>query len=463
MSKLQEQILQIVQARRLFRRGEKILVAVSGGADSMVLLHVLHELSAKNDWHLTVAHLNHQLRGRSSDADEKLVIRAAKKWKLPVVIERADVKGISSRSRLSLEMAARKIRHEFLVRTAARLNVRKIALAHHADDQVELFFLRLLRGSGSEGLSGMKWSSPSPANQRIQLVRPLLGQGKEMLREYAGAAKVPFREDASNASLDFQRNRIRHELLPLLRQKYQPALDTVILRLMDVLGAESAFLNKAAATLEVDGGEIEKVTGFDQLPVALQRRRIQAQLLERGVVPDFDLIERLRNSPAAVCCVGPEIAVKRDANGEIHLSSTESATANSDTLEFDIAGERGKVNFGNLHIQWSIESRPRVARLQRSAGQELFDADKVGRRIILRHWRAGDRFHPIGMGQPVKLQDLFTNQKIPRERRPDLVVATTETGEIFWVEGLRISEPFKLTPETRRQMRWQWAAGRSGA
>src|SRR6185312_8210942 len=133
-----------------------------------VLLQVLHALSKKNRWRITVAHLNHQLRGRSSDADERLVIRVAKKMGVAVVASRTDVKKLAQTGKLSLEMAARKARHEFLAQTAARLNISHIALAHHADDQVELFFLRLFRGAGSEGLAGMKWRGPSPADRRIQ-------------------------------------------------------------------------------------------------------------------------------------------------------------------------------------------------------------------------------------------------------------------------------------------------------
>jgi tRNA(Ile)-lysidine synthase len=152
---LPAQLDQTIRERGLFRRGQKILVAVSGGVDSMVLLHALNALAKRNQWQLTIAHLNHQLRGRSSDADERLVTRTAKSFGLPVVAARVDVKKLARTGKLSIEMAARKARHEFLAQTAARLKISHIALAHHADDQVELFFLRLFRGAGSEGLAGM--------------------------------------------------------------------------------------------------------------------------------------------------------------------------------------------------------------------------------------------------------------------------------------------------------------------
>ena len=242
-----------IRARQLFGPGQRILVAVSGGVDSMVLLHVLHELAAGHGWRLTVAHLNHQLRGRSSEADERLVRRTAQKLQLPLVAERAAVRELARSRGLSLEMAARKLRHDFLARTAKRRHIPVVALAHHADDQLELFFLRLLRGSGGEGLAGMKWRTPSPSDAGIELVRPLLDQPKAVLVEYAADHRIRYREDASNAVLDFQRNRIRHELLPLLRRKYQPALDKTISRVMDIVGAEAEFV----------GGEAEEWLGAD--------------------------------------------------------------------------------------------------------------------------------------------------------------------------------------------------------
>jgi tRNA(Ile)-lysidine synthase len=463
VSNLPEQIGQSIRARGLFRRGQKILVAVSGGVDSMVLLCVLHELSQKNKWRLAVAHLNHQLRGRSSDADERLVARAAKRFGLPVIVGRADVKSLARTGRLSLEMAARKARHEFLAQTARRLKISHLALAHHADDQVELFFLRLLRGSGSEGLAGMKWRSPSPANPDIQLTRPLLDQAKESLRDYAALKKIPFREDASNEWLDIQRNLIRRELLPLLRRKYQPALHRTVLRLMDLLKAESEFINETAQDWLAGGPRVPPLRfrfskiPFPKLPLAIQRRGIQSQLLRHGIPADFALVERLRISPGKPFTVVPQLAVICNANGQLHFCNTPIATSKSAELKIDLAGRTGEALFAGRKILWAIGlHRPRPRPRPR---KELFDADRVGPRIILRHWQPGDRFQPIGMKQPVKLQDLFVNQKVPRARRHELIVATTAQNEVFWVEDLRISEQFKLTTNTTRQLTWRWKQG----
>jgi len=482
---LLEQLDQNIRARELFRRGQKILVAVSGGVDSMVLLHALNELAGKNRWRLTVAHLNHQLRGRSSDADERLVVRMAKALRLPVVTSRVEVKKLARVGKLSLEMAARKARHEFLAQTAARLKISQIALAHHADDQVELFFLRLFRGAGSEGLAGMKWRGPSPANRAIQLVRPLLEETKESLREYAMRKKIRFREDASNTSMDIQRNRIRQELLPLLKRKYQSALPRTVLRLMEILRAESELVSGMAEkwVASLDGvsskvfdshGRDARATkeNFTRLPVAVQRRCIQVQLLRQGIPTDFGLVERLRKPPARsftimphstdeTGAILPSVTVRCDSQGRVHLEENPALGAKTDRVQVPLTGKSGEILFAGKRIRWKILLQ-KLFRLPRpQPGRESFDADKVGGRIVLRHWRAGDRFQPIGMSRGVKLQDLFTNQKIPRARRHDLIVATTAENEVFWVEGLRIGERFKLTPQTTRQMIWGWEPGKN--
>lgn len=403
----------------LLPKNEPVLVGVSGGVDSMVLLHVLSQHVK-----IQVAHLNHRLRGKASDGDERFVCETARKLGIPFHVERADVKAIAREQKLSIEMAARKCRHEFFARLASKLDIRTIGLAHHADDQVELFFLRLLRGAGSEGLAGMRQSAPSPVDPALTIIRPLLHATKEEIRAYAAEHKIAFREDATNAATSILRNRLRHKLIPLLERDYQPALARVILRTMDLIGSES-----------------------DAPHIALQRRRLREQLYAAGIEASFDLVEHLRLNPDTAISIGRDQFVSSDASGT--LKFFEPTNWSADSLSASVA-ETGSVEFGAIAIKWSF------TRGKPSKGTEFFDADKVGSIITLRHWRPGDRFQPIGMKQSVKLQDLFTNLKIPRDQRHRLVLATTNAGEIFWVEGLRISERFKIDPTTNRYLKWQW-------
>jgi tRNA(Ile)-lysidine synthetase-like protein len=565
---LSDQVWRIIRDRRLFKPGQQILVAVSGGLDSMVLLHVMNELVRREGWKLTVAHLNHRLRGKSSDADARLVQRIAQQLGLAAIIGWANVREIARREKLSVEMAARKARHEFLVRTAARLRIRTVALAHHADDQVELFFLRLFRGSGSQGLLGMQWRNPSPFNKRIQLVRPLLGQTRARLAKYAKENRVRFREDASNRALDIQRNRIRHELLPLLRKRYQPALDTVIARVLDITQAEAEVITEtahsylsalpgferrsrvASVSLESDpsprpsplrkgrGGSVRgpfeelasrkdrnakqriskssrNVTIFGNLPVAVQRRSLQLQLFGLGIAADFDLIEQLRlKEDRAVCVsrdkvgaswhcsrnaafmrqhgvqrrylpdksgvpfafsirsggsakmhpdkvgssrrIGEPFVISRDSRGLVRVGKGQPRTFLDSSVLLNLGSGSGKAIFEGIQVNWERKAGKNHKLPKKATNCEWFDADRVTRKILLRHWRPGDRFQPIGMSSAIKLQDFFTNQQVPRERRHQLVLAVSADNEVFWVEGMRISERFKLTKSTNRRLQWRW-------
>ena len=440
--------------RHLFQRGRKILVAVSGGADSMALLRILNSLAKTHRWKIAVAHFNHRLRGRASDADERLVRQTAAGLKLPVVVGSADVKAFAAKSKFSVEMAARKLRHEFFVRAARKLKIPTIALAHHADDQVELFFLRLLRGAGGEGLAGMKWRSPSPADRTISLVRPLLEFSKTELLEFVRAGKIRCRDDATNFSTDFLRNRIRNELLPLLRKKYQPGLDKVVLRLMEIVGAEADFVGETARAAAP--------AAFGELPVAVQRRVLQMELAGAGVVADFDLVEQLRAAPGKSVSAGPNLSVTRDAGGRVELRSPSVSEFDPTERKLKLSGRAGSANFSGRKFRWQIQPQKKFQLPKKHTGKmpvpqkEFFDAGKIGGEIILRHWRPGDRFQPIGLKSAVKLQDLFVNARIPAARRRELVLAAAADGAIFWVEGLRIGERFKLTARTGQKLRWQW-------
>ena len=467
MKVLLEQVNESIRTRKLIRPGEAVLVAVSGGVDSMVLLHLLQLLAPANRWRLCVAHFNHQLRGRSADADERLVRRTAQGLGLKCVCESGDVKGHATRAGISIEMAAREMRHEFLGRVARQLKIRTIALAHHADDQVELFFLRALRGAGGEGLGGMKWRSPSPGMVgssalkrpgqhlkgvlRAQLVRPLLDISKTKLRVIACKHHIHFREDASNASSDLQRNRIRHELLPLLRRRFQPALDKTILRVMEIVGAEAEVVTGVA-----QAWHNQKHRTWSDCPVGLQRRILQLQFQEHGVLADYDLIESLRVKSGEVICVAPRVCVERDEAGHLHFTAPAAIEFDDRERLVSLRGRHGKVAFAGVRIMWRRGFAEGAKRPLRRVGQESFDAEKIGLQVKLRHWRPGDRFQPIGMTGLVKLQDWFVNRKVPREHRHQRIIATTQGGEVFWVEGERIAERFKLTATTRECLVWRW-------
>jgi tRNA(Ile)-lysidine synthase len=266
--------------------------------------------------------------------------------------------------------------------------------------------------------------------------------------------------------LDLPRNRVRNELLPLLRQHYQPALTRTILRLMEIVGAESEVVGNLASQWLKEAGRDgppgrprtpQRVApAFEKLPLAVQRRALQLQLTKLGVWADFELVERLRRAPDVLVGISPGLSVIRDEAGTVSLRAQAAVKFKVNELTINLADRGGEVDFDGVRFRWGHENAKSGTRLGKTPSCEVFDADKVGSRITLRHWRAGDRFQPSGLKWAVKLQDLFTNQKIPRDQRHGLVVAEAADGRLFWVQNLRISEPFKLTAATKHHLVWRW-------
>jgi tRNA(Ile)-lysidine synthase len=317
---------------------------------------------------------------------------------------------------------------------------------------VELFFLRLFRGAGVEGLAGMAWQGASPEDPGIRLIRPLLEERREDILEFARTERIRFREDASNRGLEIVRNRIRHSLLPVLRRRYQPALDAVILRTMTTL--------RDAATLVGEAAEAWRRTRhhppFAHLPIALQRQILCLELRKLKVSVEFDLLERLRLHEGERISIASGRFLSRDQEARVQ-ESTEVPFCQEEA-RFSLEGRGGEFAFGEVQFEWRFVALRAGARhpAKRRIQSETFDAAKVGSEVLLRHWRPGDRFQPSGFLRSSKLQDLFVNLHIPKTTRRRLVVAATASGEIFWVEGLRIAEGFKLDKSSRRGLKWAW-------
>jgi tRNA(Ile)-lysidine synthase len=415
---------------------EPLLVGVSGGPDSVALLDIL----MKSGWRPHVCHLNHQLRGAESDADAEFVRQLATQHGLSCTIESCKVAGD--------EDSARRARHEFFARVAATTNIQKLALAHTADDQVETFLLRLFRGAGVPGLVGI-WPERQLGDLRV--VRPLLKARRAEVIEYLNAQGLKFREDSSNVDTKFTRNRIRHELLPLLEREYNPAIRDVLLNTTEILRDEDFYLLRHIAQrfyMAVCQNDAVNVKALANCPIAVQRRILRFWLggdSEDGPRFTFEHIESARgaalgDSPSAEIDLPDDLVVYREYEW---LQKAQRK---------DIEPVRGR---WPLNLTGETIIRELGMRFVVGETGERFDGDALGGSLFVRTWKNGDRFQPLGMSESKKLQDFFVDEKVPRRRRGRVPLVCTADGRIAWVVSHRIAEPFKVTGQTHRTVQLQ--------
>ncbi len=458
----QRRVLHYIQQEQLAARGDVILVAVSGGPDSVALLHVLAALEEScGISRLAILHFDHQLRGPASTADKTFVEALAATFGLPVHASSADVHSYRREHRMSLEMAARACRHRFFREALTRFGANAIALGHNANDQAEEVLLRLLRGTGPPGMAGML---PKTADH---LIRPLLGVTRSEILTYLEDQQLAFREDATNLDPAHQRNVIRHKILPLLEHHFHPRVVEVLCRHTQLAKAEESFWNELSATrwqvLCVSETPSRVVLDAERLLAAhpaLQRRLLRLAL------------DRLQGHRQGIQCTHLEalrrLLVRHGPGRSLHLPRSLQATLDGPLLILSAQPPEashtavpalmplmegpGTYQFPPLRLSLTIQDRPNPPEppaLPHAGGAIFLDADKIRWPLFLRFWKKGDRFQPLGLGGTKKLQDFFVDLKIPRRAR-GRVPLLCDQEKICWVVNYRLDDRVKLAPQTRR-------------
>lgn len=465
MSLLTDRIRQFATQHALWSADVRVVAAVSGGADSVALLFLLKDLAESGACRLAgLAHLHHHIRGAASDADAAFCRDLAARLGVPTVIGDADVPAIAREAGVSLEVAGRNARQRFYEEARVTLHASCVAVAHTRDDQAETVLLRLARGAGTTGLSGM-------APHRDHLVRPLLETPRAELRAFLGEKGESWREDGTNADCAIPRNRIRHYVLPQLRELNAQA-DAALARAADILRTDAAFLdglaNDAAARLvrvqEGDaGGATRRVmidaAGLGQLPLALRRRVALRALETANPSRSYGLGEAELLCETAAGGAGCSLAgLDMERFGaDVVLVNRKVPTVprvpevprQSATDQFELQLEiPGAVDAP--HGRWTLSASGPVSRQDArvEAGQVMVDAATLSAALIVRPRRPGDRLHPLGAPGHKKVQDVFVDRKIPRDDRDREPIVTDEMGRIVWVAGEVLAAPFRVTPLT---------------
>ena len=470
MTSLATRALETVGRHALLRDGRRVLVALSGGADSVALLLILRELERAGAVVVAgAAHLNHLLRGADADADEAFCAALAARLGVPFLAGRVDVAALARAAKRSLEDAARTARYAFLERAADTLDADAIAVAHTKDDQAETFLLRLLRGAGARGLAAIH-----PRAGRV--IRPLIDLERAALREYLAAGGQAFREDATNADVSIPRNRVRHQLIPLLESRFSPGVVDVLAREAALARDDEDFLQgeaiKLADRIVLTGrtpgpADIHlDIAGLLRAPRALASRVVLGALQRQaGSRPiHFDHVERVfalaaAGSGGAVSLPGQDavttggVVVLRPAGPKSRGSPKREGGGNSFAFSLSIPGEVAldpqKLTVTAERMPGTDAAQARPMKWAARGAEVGVAAGALRLPLAVRSRRPGDRFRPLGAPGARKLQDFFVDRKVPRGERDTVPLVVDASDRIVWVVGQTVAEDFRVTDPSR--------------
>ncbi len=458
---------------RMIAPGDVVLVGVSGGPDSVALLHALVSLREELGFSVCVGHLNHGLRGADAEEDARFAQDLASRWGLGAVVECADVAAIAARERMSIELAARVARYEFFERAARSVGATRVALGHHANDQAETVLMRLIRGAGATGLGGIPPIRPIERRERSEgpiLIRPLIAHTRQEISRYCEEHDLRPRTDASNLVSEYTRNRVRNELIPLLEERYNPRVVETLARAAELVREDDEYL---AAEVERRLSRFVKAASEERVVVdaralaaehvAAARRVLRwaiSRLAPGGEGFEFEHVENLlelaRRDGAGASVDLPRGLRASRGYGELVIERwSQPSPGPSPPFERELAVP-GATPVPEAHVEIEAEVlEPRdpsgfLSHVRSASRNEAyFDLDEVGHELIVRSRREGDRILPLGMAGSRKLKDILIDEKVPRNARGSVPVIVSRRG-VLWVAGFRTSRVARVTPETRR-------------
>ena len=445
-----------IDAYAMFPIGARVIVAVSGGPDSMALLSTLYHLRSRYALTLMVAHVNHLLRAEEAHRDAIFVQQQAARFALPFYQTQVQTKTHQRATGLSPQHAARQLRYAFFETLRSSVNASHVALGHTADDQAETLLMRFIRGGGPASLGGI------PA-VRPPFVRPLITTSRSSILAYLDQAGMAWVSDSSNTQRTYLRNRLRLELLPML-QRYNPQVVTRLNELAEMLQAESRVLDHYTDSMctqlirwRTDGRVVIQCTPYATAPLAIQRRvvrRVIDTLLITGDTTSFRQVEGLRrfiiDGPIRKRHILPGGIMAERQRETVWLWNTWKPLTITCPLPLHVPGETTMAGLGLRFIADVMQADGAFERFD--ARQACLDIECTQPVLTVRLPQPGDRFYPLGAPGHKKLKDFFIDNKIPRAERSSIPLLMSGS-EIAWVVGYRIADPFKVRPKTRRILR----------
>lgn len=450
-----EKVCKTIERYNMLESGDKVVVGVSGGPDSLCLLHLLYKLRDNLNIDLYVAHVNHCIRGKTANEDEKFVVNFAQNLKLPIYTTRVKVKEYAEEKRISLEEAGREVRYSFLNKIVLEVGANKIAVGHNLNDKVETFLLNLLRGSGMEGLKGIE-------PKRGNIIRPLIEVKRGDIEDYCKENNLVPRMDETNIEPIFARNKVRLDLIPYLEKNFNPNIIESLNKTSELIYEENLFLQNLAmegflsCLIESSKTGVKlSIKKFNLLHDVIKRRVIRIAIKE---INEY-------NNPAEKIHVEQIMDLVKKAKTGSWIRIPGNIIARIEYGNLIITGElwcQKKLNYSypvfipgivdipelNAQLITKIIYPKDIESIKLSNFICLLDKDKIPENIFIRNRRNGDIINPSGMQGSKKLKDYFIDEKIPREER-DRIPLIASGNEIIWIIGKRYSEKYKVTVQTK--------------
>jgi tRNA(Ile)-lysidine synthase len=448
-----------IDRHHLLGKGDRLIVGVSAGVDSMVLLYLLHTLREPYDLDLIVAHVNHGLRPDESEKEANLVRNASEKLGLLFEYGRFDVKTFQKAGGWSPQDAARRVRFHFFNGLLRKHSAQKIALGQNADDQVETVLLRLMRGSGLSGLKGMV-----PIREG-KVVRPLLEVWRREIESYALHNHIPFLVDSSNLKREYVRNRIRLDLIPLIEREVQANVRGVILKASTIFREEDDYLDRAAEdayrkiihdarrTLSFSASEFQSLHKAIQWRVVrkmLARMTSEERDVEEGEWPEIDSIYEKLLHPSASFRMHLQCGLCLEKRyDEVLLGKGKRSLIPPFEVDLVVPGHTPLQEIGRTVVSEEVARSDHAGIIETTPETALLDYDRLRFPLKMRNFRPGDRFQPLGVRGSQKVKEFFIDHKVPSFERPNIPFLVS-AEDIAWIVGYRIDDRFKITDRTRK-------------
>ena len=447
---IEQKVIRFITDKNLIEKKDSVLIALSGGPDSVFLLEFLIKYKRRFNIKLAAFHLNHNLRGKESKSDAEFCKKITGENKIPFFYSSKNIRLYARKNKLSLEEAGREVRYKEFYKIAAAKGFTKIATAHNANDNTETVLLNLIKGTGLKGLSGIPF-------KRDKIIRPLLCLSKEEVLSYNIQKKLAFRTDSSNIQNDYQRNYLRNEVVSLIKDKINPQLDSAVLKTSEILKNFSTYLedyiyNLVNETTSVKDGkliihlkmqnEIDSRLSGDFLRAAV--RKYFNEKLENINVTDLEKLKS-KQSGRKVELSNKLIAIKERDSIIVYRKGLQKKASISTTLKI---GEKKKIGDKSISL---IYTNGKKISLTKSRKKEYIDGNKIKGRFLIRKWREGDRFYPLGMNNSKKVSDFLNEQKIESHKKKEQLVLTN-SGNIVWLVGIRIDDRYKISANTNKYL-----------